>query len=115
MSRARTEKNTTAPCEHLRDLTAEDFPPPNISNACEDCLKEGTQWVHLRECMSCGHVACCDSSPQRHATRHFHETGHPVMRSVESGEHWAWCYVHEVTGELAQEPVAAGMKPRSKT
>ncbi len=115
MSKSRTEKNTTGPCEHLGDLTAERFPPPRTSNACEDCLKEGTQWVHLRECMICGHVGCCDSSPRRHATRHFHETQHPVIRSVEPGERWTWCYVHEVTGELVQEPAAAGVKHRSNT
>lgn len=105
MNKSRTDKNATKTCEHLRDLTEDTFPPPRIRDACEECLKEGTQWVHLRECMTCGHVGCCDSSPGRHATRHFHETHHPVMRSVEPGEHWTWCYVHEVAGELTQEPV----------
>jgi hypothetical protein len=111
MSKSRTEKNTTKPCEHLRDLTEEDFPPPKTPYACEDCLKEGTQWVHLRECLICGHVGCCDSSPRRHATGHFHETQHAVVRSVEPGEHWTWCYVHEVPGELVHEPVGIGRKP----
>ncbi len=115
MKKSRIENDTTGPCEHLQDLTQDDFPPPRTPDAGEDCLKEGTQWVHLRECLICGHVGCCDSSPRRHATKHFHETQHPVMRSVEPGEHWTWCYVHEVTGKLAQEPVAAGMKRRPKS
>lgn len=63
---------------------------------CEECLKLGTHWVHLRLCLTCGHVGCCDSSPGRHATRHFHEQGHPVMASYEPEERWAWCYVDEV-------------------
>ncbi len=103
MSKARTKEKTSGPCEHLEHLTEQEFPPPKTPDACEDCLKEGTQWVHLRECRTCGHVGCCDSSPGRHATRHFHETGHPVMRSVMPGERWTWCYVHAVTGELARE------------
>ena len=114
MKKSRIENETTGACEHLSDLTQDDFPSPRTPNACEDCLKEGTQWVHLRECMTCGHVGCCDSSPQRHATRHFHKTHHPVVRSVEPGEHWTWCYVHEVTGELDREPVTAGTKPSSQ-
>ena len=112
MNKIRTGNNTNGPCQHLTDLTQNDFPAPTTPDACEDCLKEGTQWVHLRECMTCGHVGCCDSSPARHATRHFHQTQHPVVRSVEPDEHWTWCYVHEVTGELAEEPAAAGKKSR---
>ena len=86
------------PCEHLQDLTVADFPPPRTPGACEECLKEGTRWVELRECQACGHVGCCDSSPGKHATRHFHEAGHPVMRSVMPGATWTWCYVHEAEG-----------------
>ena len=63
------------------------------AKGCEECVKAGTGWVHLRECLVCGHVACCDSSPGRHATKHFHATSHPVMRTVEPGEQWGWCYV----------------------
>jgi CPA1 family monovalent cation:H+ antiporter len=110
MRRSQTEGSMTEYCEHLSHLTEHDFPPPSTPNACEDCLKEGTRWVALRECKICGHVGCCDSSPGRHATRHFHETGHPVMRSVMPGDRWTWCYVHEVAGELAGAPVAAGKK-----
>jgi CPA1 family monovalent cation:H+ antiporter len=114
MKKSRKEKIATRTCEHLRDLTEGAVPPPRTPAVCEDCLKEGTRWVHLRECVTCGHVGCCDDSPRRHATRHFHETQHPVVRSVEPGEHWTWCYVHEVIGELAREPVAAGKKPHVK-
>ena len=60
-----------------------------------DCLRDGTRWVHLRLCLTCGNVGCCDSSPQRHATKHFHRVGHPVMRSFEPGESWRWCFVDE--------------------
>jgi len=87
-------------CEHLQDLTAADFPAPKTPEACEECLVEGTRWVALRECRFCGHVGCCDSSPGRHATRHFRDTGHPVMRSITPGERWTWCYIHEVYGDL---------------
>lgn len=59
-------------------------------------MAEGTSWVHLRLCLSCGHVGCCDSSPRRHATRHYRATGHPIVRSHESGEDWAWCYLDRV-------------------
>ena len=87
-------------CEHLNGLTASDFPPPRTPSACEECLVEGTRWVALRECRTCSHVGCCDSSPRRHATRHFRETQHPVMRSVMPGDSWDWCYVHEVSDDL---------------
>lgn len=66
------------------------------ARGCEECLKIGSRWVHLRMCRSCGHVGCCDSSPNRHATAHFHETNHPIVRSIEPGESWSWCYVDEV-------------------
>lgn len=66
------------------------------AKGCEDCLKIGGRWVHLRMCMSCGHVGCCDNSPNRHATKHFTETTHPMIRSVEPGEEWGYCYVDEV-------------------
>lgn len=83
-------------CEHLRDA------PPDAQartpDGCEECLRDGTRWVHLRLCLSCGHVGCCDSSPGQHATAHFSDTGHPVMRSFEPGETWRWCYVDELTG-----------------
>jgi uncharacterized UBP type Zn finger protein len=77
-------------CEHESGVD----PIPPRTQGCEECLRQGTKWVHLRLCLSCGHVGCCDSSPGRHATRHFRETSHPVMASLEPGERWAWCYVH---------------------
>lgn len=87
-------------CDHLARLTAADFPPPKTPDACEDCLTEGTSWVSLRECRACGHVGCCDSSVGRHATKHFQSSRHPVMRSIMPGDHWAWCYLDEVSGDL---------------
>lgn len=80
------------PCHHFDHLQ----PVHRSSSGCEECLKMGDIWVHLRECLLCGHVGCCDSSKNKHATRHFHATHHPVMRSIEPGEHWGWCYVDEV-------------------
>jgi len=79
-------------CAHLdliRDITPS-------SAGCEDCLKIGSSWVNLRLCLECGHVGCCDSSPNRHATAHFHQTKHPIIRSFEPGEEWRWCYVDEM-------------------
>ncbi len=71
------------------------------THVCEDCVKEGTRWVHLRLCLTCGHIGCCDSSPRRHATAHFKSTQHPLIRSNEPGENWVWCYVdEEVVGEI---------------
>jgi CPA1 family monovalent cation:H+ antiporter len=83
-------------CEDLRLVR----PPvePDTPGECAECVAEGITWVHLRMCLVCGHVACCDSSPRRHATAHFHESLHEVMRSAEPGESWRWCFVHELTG-----------------
>ena len=63
---------------------------------CEECLKLGDEWVHLRQCMECGHVGCCDDSKNKHATKHFQATGHPVMKSAEPGQDWGWCYIDQV-------------------
>ena len=94
-------------CQHLADLSAVSFPSPVTPEACEDCLKEGTSWVGLRLCRECGHVGCCDSSPQQHATRHFHATGHPVIRATTPpSAQWTWCSVHEVIGRLASQQTA---------
>ena len=65
------------------------------TNGCEECLRLGTPWVHLRLCLTCGEVGCCDSSPMRHARGHAASTGHVVVRSLEPGENWRWCYAHE--------------------
>jgi CPA1 family monovalent cation:H+ antiporter len=77
-------------CEHLREAPA--WLAPRTPDGCEECLRDGTTWVHLRLCLSCGHVGCCDSSVGRHASGHFAECSHPVMRSIEPGEAWKWCY-----------------------
>lgn len=88
-----------AGCPELSACANVDEPTPSSVDVCSDChaLGEST-WAHLRMCLSCGHVACCDSSPHTHATAHFHATGHPVMRSVEPGESWRWCYRHALLG-----------------
>ncbi|HEX7187530.1 MAG TPA: Na+/H+ antiporter [Actinomycetes bacterium] len=83
-------------CEHLREASS--GVRPTSPEGCEECLRDGTEWVHLRLCLGCGHVGCCDSSPQRHATRHFEGTAHPVIRSFEQGEAWRWCYVDDRLG-----------------
>ena len=82
-------------CTHLAEAGAAQEP---ADRRCEDCLREGTTWVHLRSCLACGHVGCCDSSPRRHASGHFRGTGHPVVASAEPREHWRWCFVDEVLG-----------------
>ncbi len=84
-------------CSHLDSIrvthTDKDY--------CEECVLTGDSWVHLRLCLACGHVGCCDSSPNRHATKHFHHSDHPLVRSIEPGESWIWCYVDEVVpGEV---------------
>ena len=81
-------------CTHL-DRTGDVKPS---GDGCVECLAAGGRWVHLRVCMTCGHVGCCDSSPGRHATAHFGQTGHPVVRSFEVGESWRWCFADEVLG-----------------
>jgi uncharacterized UBP type Zn finger protein len=81
-----------ATCSHLHLIE----PVRPSSTGCEDCLRIGAWWVHLRLCMTCGHVGCCDSSPNRHASKHANASGHPIIRSFEPGEDWMWCYVDEV-------------------
>jgi hypothetical protein len=87
-------------CTHLE--TIEFLEPQGPVAGCEDCLKIGGTWVHLRMCQECGHVGCCDNSPNRHATAHNAETGHPIIRSVEPGEDWSWCYVDELFFRLSR-------------
>jgi uncharacterized UBP type Zn finger protein len=81
-----------AQCSHLAKLA----PVTPGTQGCEECLRTGDGWLHLRVCLGCGHVGCCDDSPNRHATAHFHATRHPVIRSFEPGESWGWCYVDEI-------------------
>ena len=82
-------------CSHLS--TIREVTPS--AKGCEECLKTGDRWVHLRMCLACGHTGCCDSSKNKHATKHFHATHHPIITSREPGEFWKYCYVDEVTWE----------------
>ncbi len=87
-----TQQTQEAECTHLdqiRDVTPS-------GEGCKQCLARGDTWVHLRLCMTCGNVGCCDDSKNKHATKHFHRTKHPIIRSFEPGEDWMWCYVDEI-------------------
>jgi uncharacterized UBP type Zn finger protein len=86
-------------CEHEQDLE----PVGPRTKGCEECLRTGQRWVHLRLCLTCGHVGCCDSSPGRHATHHFHDSNHPVMASFEPGERWAWCFLDQEALEVPEQ------------
>ncbi len=77
-----------AQCEHLKEIQT----VKPSADGCEDCMKTGDRWVHLRLCEICGHVGCCDSSPNKHATKHFHATNHAIIKSFEPGEDWGYCY-----------------------
>jgi len=79
-------------CTHTDQI--QDVTPSG--DGCEECRKIGDTWLHLRLCMTCGHVACCDSSQNKHATKHFHQANHPIMKSFQPGEDWGWCYIDEV-------------------
>jgi len=81
-------------CTHLDQVKVLELPAK--VDGCEDCLKTGDPWLHLRICLSCGHVGCCDDSPNRHATAHAGETGHALIRSLQPGEDWSWCFLDEV-------------------
>jgi uncharacterized UBP type Zn finger protein len=78
-------------CDHISEVR--EVTPG--ADGCEECLETGDSWVHLRLCAICGHVGCCDNSPNKHATKHFHATGHPIIKSFEPGEDWGWCYEDE--------------------
>jgi uncharacterized UBP type Zn finger protein len=81
-------------CTHLDSVTITEL--PGSVDGCEDCLAAGEPWLHLRICLQCGHVGCCDDSPNRHATGHAESSGHPIIRSLEPGEIWSWCFVDEL-------------------
>ena len=85
-------------CSHLDQVKL--LEPPGPVAGCPQCLASGSSWVHLRMCQVCGQVGCCDSSPNRHATAHFHASGHPLVRSLEPGEDWTWCYADELMFRL---------------
>jgi uncharacterized UBP type Zn finger protein len=82
-------------CSHL--ATIRDVKPS--ANGCEDCLRIGARWVHLRMCLECGHAGCCDDSPNKHATKHYHAKHHPIITSLEPGEDWKFCYIDNVVWE----------------
>jgi uncharacterized UBP type Zn finger protein len=80
-------------CDHLKSVN------PDIqgnTGGCEECEKIGSDWVHLRLCLTCGHVGCCDNSKNKHGTKHFESTKHPMIRSFEQGEYWKWCYIDKL-------------------
>jgi uncharacterized UBP type Zn finger protein len=83
-------------CAHIAGIR--DITPSALG--CEECLKSGSVWLHLRICRSCGHVGCCDDSPNKHATKHFRATGHPIIKSLERGEDWMYCYLDDVMFEV---------------
>jgi len=89
---ARRGAGTVTACTHVAGRTE---PAPTTGGGCQECLAEGSQWVHLRLCLSCGRIGCCYSSPRRHANAHFRFTRHPVVGSLEQGEDWRWCFVDE--------------------
>jgi uncharacterized UBP type Zn finger protein len=89
-----------ARCTHLDEVRVVEA--PEIVAGCAACLAAGDNWVHLRMCQTCGEIGCCDSSPNRHATAHHRETGHPVVRSIEPGEDWSWCYEDQLMFRLAR-------------
>ncbi|MGZ5047289.1 MAG: ubiquitin carboxyl-terminal hydrolase 14 [Usitatibacter sp.] len=91
------------PCRHFEEIHDVSPSPPD---GCAECLRAGTPWVHLRVCLTCGHVGCCDDSPMRHASAHFDGTAHPVMKSYEPGETWGWCYVDEAALDPVPGPAA---------
>ncbi len=93
-------------CEHMKGL--QDVTPSG--NGCVECLEMGDKWVHLRLCETCGHVGCCDESKNKHATKHFHTTGHPVIKSYEPGEDWGYCYEDDLFFEVL--PLNAGSHHR---
>jgi uncharacterized UBP type Zn finger protein len=93
-------------CTHIDDIATVDgvVGAPPGTEGCIDCLAIGARWVHLRRCLECGHVGCCDSSPNKHATAHFHTVGHPLVQSFEPGEEWIWCYADDTGIEFEGLP-----------
>jgi uncharacterized UBP type Zn finger protein len=93
-----------ADCTHLNSIKMTD----TKTHVCPECVKLGDTWVHLRMCLECGNVGCCDSSKNKHATKHFHQSKHPLMRSIQPHENWVWCYVDELSpGEIRNHEFVA--------
>jgi uncharacterized UBP type Zn finger protein len=90
-------------CTHMDQIAD----PEPAADGCVECLASGDSWLHLRRCLACGHIGCCDSSPNKHAAAHFHATDHPLIQSFEPGEDWIWCYVDEVAFQLRDAPPSA--------
>jgi len=90
----------TVRCTHLDQVELLD--PPSEIPGCPQCLASGSSWVHLRMCQTCGQIGCCDNSPNRHATAHHAQTGHPIIRSIEPGEDWSWCYEDQLMFRIAR-------------
>jgi uncharacterized UBP type Zn finger protein len=90
----------TPECAHTDSIEVTDL--PESVDGCEECLEAGGQWCHLRMCLTCGHVGCCDSSPGRHASAHARSTDHPIMRSLQPGEDWCWCFEDELAMRVTQ-------------
>jgi uncharacterized UBP type Zn finger protein len=88
-----------AECAHLDHVRLTRL--PEAVDGCEDCLAMGGEWLHLRICLECGHVGCCDDSPNRHATAHAADTQHPIIRSIEPGEDWSWCFIDQLAMRIA--------------
>jgi uncharacterized UBP type Zn finger protein len=87
-------------CTHLDTIEVTEL--PESVEGCEDCLATGSEWCHLRLCLTCGHVGCCDSSPGRHATAHAENSGHPIIRSIQPGEQWSWCFLDRLEMRIPQ-------------
>ena len=99
-----------AACTHLDQIRV--WQLPEAVDGCPECLAEGTPWLHLRICLECGHVGCCDDSPRRHATAHAQSSGHPLIHSLEPGEQWTWCFADQV-GMIIDEVKGQTRLPRS--
>ncbi|MEA2192727.1 MAG: hypothetical protein QOI73_2848 [Solirubrobacteraceae bacterium] len=98
-----------AGCTHLEYVKVTEL--PDAVDGCDDCLLSGDPWCHLRICLTCGHVGCCDDSPKRHASAHAAETAHPLIRSIQPGEDWSWCYVDQVGMRIAAVAGAPRIPP----
>jgi len=95
----RIRRMSALECGHLDQIAVTEL--PGAIDGCEECLKIGSRWVHLRMCMTCGKIGCCDQSPNRHARRHATEAEHPIIRSAQPGEDWSWCFVDDLAFVIA--------------
>jgi uncharacterized UBP type Zn finger protein len=98
-----------AACTHLDTIQVTELPPAVAG--CEDCLREGSPWCHLRMCLTCGHIGCCDSSPRRHASQHARSAIHPLIRSLQPSEEWSWCYADQLVLEIPAIHGATALPP----